>query len=367
MRNAVVFAAGGTGGHVYPALAIAQEIRRLRPEIEIEFVGRHHSFEQEKVALDRFPFFWISARGWSRSGLHHNVVFPIVLAWSTMRVMVHFLRHRPAAIFATGGYVTASALIAARILSVPMYLQEQNTYPGWVTRAMAISARRIFLAYSEAAKYLPGLTRSRIQVLGMPIRPIPENVDKNEILDRHGLLQDRPVFLVYGGSQGSHTLNNWMRAASQSILNKAGVQIVWQTGLQEWHRNGFARNGTGLKALPYLDPAYDFLSITDLILCRAGASTLAEVAAFGIPSIMVPYPYATDNHQEKNARFFEAKGAGLCFVEKDGSPEKLAQLVIDLFADGPRLETMRRQSRSLGHPDAAPATAQAFLNCLGAA
>jgi len=366
-RTKITFTAGGTGGHVYPALAVAGEVRRLRPDVDIEFIGRHASFEEEKVSQEGYQFVGIAAKGWSRAGLSQNLAFPLVLFFSTARIVFHFLLSRPAAVFATGGYVTAPSLFAARFLRIPIYLQEQNTYPGWVTRVLARSARKIFLGFEEATRYLPQRSRSRTVVLGMPIRPLPSNVSREEVLKRHGLDPNRKVFLIFGGSQGSRTLNHWMRAAAQPIIERTGTQIVWQTGLREWQTNGFNRSNDGLKVVPYLDPIYDFLSVADLILCRAGASTLAEIAAFGVPSIMVPFPHATDNHQEKNARFFEAQGAGICLIESSGSPEKVVEVVTSLLNDPSQMESMRGKCRRLGHPEATQKTAEEFLRSMGVA
>jgi UDP-N-acetylglucosamine--N-acetylmuramyl-(pentapeptide) pyrophosphoryl-undecaprenol N-acetylglucosamine transferase len=157
-----------------------------------------------------------------------------------------------------------------------------------------------------------------------------------------------------------------MKAAAQKIIEKTSAQIVWQTGITEWqaHQLQTHADHPDVKVLAYLDPIYDYLGMADLVLCRAGASTLAEVTAFGLPSLMVPYPHATDNHQEKNARYVEASGAGICLVEKETTAETMTEKVISLLNDRNRLAEMGLNSRKLGKPAAAYDTAVQFIKMI---
>ena len=363
-KHKIIFASGGTGGHLYPAIAVADAVQTLRPDWKIEFVGRNKRFEEEKVRAAGYDFWGISAKGWSRNYYKKNLFIPFIAAYSVLRLLLHMLVDRPKAVFGTGGYVSAPVIAAAKLLRIKIAIQEQNTYPGLVTRMSSRFSSRIFLAFDEALKYLPDLPSGRTMVLGVPIRNT-EGFVKGDLLRFYSLDADRPILVVFGGSQGSRTLNAWMKKSMKKIVSNSNAQIIWQTGISEWQIQQTIRHKdqiAGVKIIPYLDPIYNYLAIADLILCRAGASTLAEITAFGVPAVVVPYPYATDNHQEKNARYIEDNGAGICLLEKDTDEEKIAEVICGLFADRNKLDTMSRNSKLLGHPDATKKTAEEFIN-----
>lgn len=358
----ILFASGGTGGHLYPAIAMAEEIREQNPEWRIIFVGKKGGFEQEKVTEAGYEFFGIRAKGWSRKKMGENLSLPFVLTLTVAHLLLWMLFNRPKAVFGTGGYVSAPTLLTARLLGIPIAIQEQNAFPGWVTRWACNVAKKVFLAYPEAQKYLSKTSYKKIQILGMPIRPIA-NFRKEDLIMRYGLSAEKPVFVIFGGSQGSRTLNQWMGKIAGPVIEQTGAQVIWQTGVTEWQMRHLRPNGEipGVKILPYLDPIYDYLAMADLVLCRAGSSTLAEITAFGIPAIMVPYPHATDNHQEKNARYLEKAGAGICVLENEITDEGISQKVLDILQNRKKREEMSRASKSLGRPNAARETAREFI------
>ncbi len=361
-RKKIIFASGGTGGHLYPSLAVAKVVERLRKEWEIEFVGRKKSFEEEKVLNAGYKFYGISARGWSRKKMSENIVFPFVMGISVLKLIVSMVINRPAIVFGTGGYVSAPAIAAARILGVKVAIQEQNVFPGWVTKWSSSFADRIFLSFDGAKKYLKNIS-NRSTTFGVPIRDI-NKVSKTSIIKRHKLDTGRPVVIVFGGSQGSRALNSWIQSAHNDIIKNTDAQIIWQTGSEEWKKieeSNSVEDKKNVIVLPYLEPMYEYLAIADLVVCRAGASTIAEVTAFGIPSIMVPYPYATGNHQEINAKYVETSGGGVCLLEKDMNAGKFAVKVIQMLQNKSELEDMKRKSKRLGKPDAAFKTAEDII------
>jgi UDP-N-acetylglucosamine--N-acetylmuramyl-(pentapeptide) pyrophosphoryl-undecaprenol N-acetylglucosamine transferase len=356
----IYFASGGTGGHLYPAIAVAEQLNKLRPEWALTFIGRQSSYEYDKIQDTSYNFFGITARGWSRSHRLQNILVFFANGMGIIKIFFYMLFNRPHAVFGTGGYVSAPTILAARLLRVPVCLQEQNTVPGLVTRWASLIAKIIFISYETTEEHLKRF-KDKIQVLGTPIRDISVK-PKPELKKKYDLDINKPVLLVFGGSQGSRTLNTWMNECMRELLEKTGTQIIWQTGFSEWQLVHIRNNlPEGVRIIPYLDPIYDYLGMADLTLCRAGASTLAEITAFGLPGLLVPYPHSTDNHQEKNALFIEEKGAGLCLLEKETTSKKLVTIVTELLADQKRLEIMGQNSKKLGKPEAAQNIARELI------
>lgn len=362
-HNRIIFASGGTGGHLYPAFAVAEEIRRTHPGWEFLFVGRKRGFGEQRVMDWGYDFLGIHAKGWDRKKTCRNITVPFVMMSGTVRIFFHLLCHRPAAVLGTGGYVSAPTLLCAKILRIPIAVQEQNAFPGAVTRWAAQFANRVFLANNDAAKYLKK-TKGKVMTLGMPIRPITAEPKQN-LHEKHGFDKEKPVFLVFGGSQGSSCFNRWMRSAYLRILKETDAQIIWQTGDRDWPitlPDGSLNDR--IRVMPYLDPIYDYLRIADTVLCRSGASTVAEITVFGIPAVMVPFPYATDDHQRKNAEYLAKNGAGFCLHEKETTAEKMAETVIGLLRNQNQRKEMSARSKELGQPEAAARTAEEFIRMI---
>jgi UDP-N-acetylglucosamine--N-acetylmuramyl-(pentapeptide) pyrophosphoryl-undecaprenol N-acetylglucosamine transferase len=364
-----VITGGGTGGHLYPGLAIAEAIRRMAPDAEILFVGAAR-LDARVVPAEGWPFRAIAGRGLPRRPSTRMLAALAVNAWGAGQALRLLWRHRPDVVVATGGYVCAPVGAAAVALGIPLVLQEQNIRPGLANRLLARWAQWVSLPHGDAAK---GLRARRVELTGVPLRRRALEGDRARALARWRLESGRLTLLVLGGSQGAHSLNKATARLADLLMYEERLQILHQTGTADlaWVREAIGhREHVGPPAIrhvasAFLDPIGDAYACADLVLCRAGASTLAEVTAWGLPAIVVPYPHA-GGHQEDNAAILVRAGAALRVADADLAGARLAELVGALLADPARRGAMARASRALGHPDAAERVAGLVLSMGGA-
>jgi len=334
-----------------PALALAETLARLRPDVEPVLVGSERGIEKD--ILPRYPFRHhllpfepIYRRTWWR-----NLRWPI-LAWRIVRGVRRVLaEEQPAVVVGTGGYASGPVVWCAQRASIPTVLQEQDARPGLATRWLARRARQIHLGFPEAQSRLrpgPGTT---VFTLGNPIRP-PEPGDRGAALERLGLDPGRPTVLCFGGSQGARALNYALAGVVENGLLK-DVNVLWGTCTA--HAAAFAGYARPRRVLVrgFFDPMTDPYRAADLVVCRAGAMTVAELCAWGKASVLVPLPTAAADHQTHNARALAEGGAAVLLAERDLSPASLARVITDLFADRSRLTTLAAQARRRGRPNAA--------------
>ncbi len=334
----IVFSGGGTAGHFHPACNIAEALRDLLPGAVPYFVGTEGRIEAREL-----PGLGYDYRLLPVAGLRHPLCPGRVLAaaaanlralWLLMlavcRLVPDFRRRRARAVVLTGGYVCAPAGIAARLLGLPVVLQEQNTHPGKTTRLIARWARQIHLAYPEARTALPRRARTRARDTGNPIRPLPPVAARDRTAARRalGLPETGSVVLIVGGSQGARKTNEASIEILQDDMPIDGEFVLWITGpahyeaacavLGDIPRERFA-------VAPYLEPArmYQALAAADLVVSRAGAMATSEFLAWGLPAILVPLPTAAGDHQTANARALEAAGAAVHLPERDGDGREL--------------------------------------------
>ncbi|MEE9169443.1 MAG: undecaprenyldiphospho-muramoylpentapeptide beta-N-acetylglucosaminyltransferase [bacterium] len=348
----IQFAGGGTAGHLFPALAIAQEFSRRFPDCEIEFWGTKRGIEyrlrnQLGKALN---LIWI--RGFRRDLSIQNLLIPLEFIMSMLRVMGHFINHRPDLVFGTGGYVSAPVLATAAAMGIPTAVHEQNSYPGAATRLLSRWARRVYLTYEASAKYLK--SEDRVEVFGNPVRRF-ETGDKAELAYEHfGLEPGRKTLFVFGGSQGGLGINRLMTEVAPKLLKEEGIQILWATGPK--HLQGIqdqVEDMPGLSLFPFIDNIYRAFAICDLAVCRSGATTLAELTYLGIPAILIPFPFATAGHQEYNARELESQGAAICLLENEIDADTLDRTIRENTLDDAKLSQMRQNMKRLARPNAA--------------
>ena len=357
----VMITGGGTGGHIYPGIAVAEALRRRKPDTAVLFVGGDR-FEARAVPDEGWAFTSITAaRMPSRRGLR-TLWSAAVMGVGAGHALWLVARWRPDVVVATGGYVCLPVGAAATILGRPLVLQEQNAIPGQATRLLARWARAISVPNAEAAARLPG---RRTEVTGVPIRRRALDGDRRRGQERWGLSPDRLTVLVIGGSQGALNVNRGVCRMADLLMYDQRFQILHHTGAEhlQWVRQSIGhREHVGPPAIrhiavPFLDPVGDAYASADLVVSRAGASTLAEVTAWGLPAIMVPYPHAADGHQEENAVVVERAGAGVRVADSALDGTALVDAVRTLIEDPARREKMSRASRALGRPDAADAVA----------
>ncbi|HSR43459.1 MAG TPA: undecaprenyldiphospho-muramoylpentapeptide beta-N-acetylglucosaminyltransferase [Longimicrobiales bacterium] len=366
----VVFSGGGTGGHLYPALALADALASLRPDVRPFFVGASRGLEARVLPARGVPHLLLPVRGVARrEGWRNWRVVPALLR-SLDIVAEAFQRLRPELVVVTGGYAGAPAGVAAAVRGVPLVLQEQNSVPGVTTRLLARRARVVHVAFPEAAGRLPTSSRSRVRVSGNPVRP-PVPVDEGEARRAFGLPDRGPVVLVVGGSQGSRALNRALVEAVRGVVagtleRPAELGVLWSTGPDHL---GAVRDALGevpewVRPVGYVDDMHLALGSADLAVSRAGAMATSEFLAWGVPMVLVPLPTAAADHQTLNARALADAGAAVHLPEAELTGEALWRTVTGSVGDSARLEAQRKAARERGRPHAARRIAATLADLL---
>ncbi|MCK5651188.1 MAG: UDP-N-acetylglucosamine--N-acetylmuramyl-(pentapeptide) pyrophosphoryl-undecaprenol N-acetylglucosamine transferase, partial [Gemmatimonadetes bacterium] len=311
-----VFSGGGTGGHLYPALALAEALGRIRPDVDTIFVGAERGIEARVLPARGVEHLLVPVRSFSRESLVRNAGVVVDLLRALIRVVSELRRIRPGVVVVTGGYAGGPAGIAAALLGIPLALQEQNAFPGMTTRVLSRWARQIHVAFPEAISLLPRRAQARAQASGNPIRE-PGRIEAGEARARFGLSSEGSVVLVVGGSQGSEALNRLVAGAvaaatSGEAPRPSGLQMLWATGPGHLESVEGELAGTGaeewVRTVGYIDDMPAALSASTLSVSRAGASTTSEFLAWGLPAILIPLPTAAADHQTRNARALEEGG-----------------------------------------------------------
>ena len=333
----VVFSGGGTGGHLYPALAIADALRVLRPDVRVVFVGAERGLEARVLPERGEEHLLLPVQGIDRSALLGNWRAFTGLAVGLVRVLRLFSRVRPEVVVVTGGYAGAAAGIVAGLTGVPLVLQEQNSVPGAVTMLLTRFAARVHVAFPEAVDRLPAAS-ARCVVSGNPVRSRSPKT-RAEARAAFGIPEDATLALVTGGSQGSLGLNRGVTAYVEGVCRGdfervPELHLLWATGRQHLEGVAEALQAAGapgwVHALPYIEDVPAALVAADFALSRAGAMTTAELLNQGVPAILVPLPTAAANHQMHNARALEAAGAATVLPEDELTDDRLARALSEL-------------------------------------
>ena len=363
----VVFAGGGTGGHLYPALALADELVRQRPDVRPFFLGARGGIEARVLPELGLEHRLLPVRGMGRGEWWSNLGVPFALASSLATTLGVHRRIRPELVVVTGGYAGAPSGLVAAVMGTPLVLQEQNAWPGVTTRLLSRWATQIHLAFPEALAELPSRARKVARVSGCPIRALPDDaLDRREALIGMGLDPQRRLLLLIGGSQGSLALNELMLQAvrsegvrSEATGNQAPLdewQLLWMTGPAHHASIVEALSASGdppwVRAVPYIEDVPLVLGVTDLAVSRAGAMTTAEILAWGVPAILVPLPTAAANHQELNARALQEAGAAVHMEQEGLTAEGLWRTIARLAEDPQMLAMMSQRARERSRPDA---------------
>lgn len=362
----VLFTGGGTGGHLMPALALAQALSEARPEAEVVIVGAERGIEGE--VLPRYPYRYVllPVEPIYRHQWWRNLRWPLV-AWQAWRAAGAVLdREQPDVVVGTGGYVSGPVVWRAQRRGIATALQEQNALPGITTRWLARRARQIHLGFPEAAARLRPGARTVVFSLGNPIRPPPPHSDgdRETALAGFGLAPERPTLLVFGGSQGARALN-YAVAGALEHGGLSDINLLWGTG--PVHASTFARYAVRGRVVVqgFFDPMARAYRAADLVVCRAGAMTTAEVCAWGKASVLVPLPHAAANHQLYNARALEQAGAAVVLEERDLMGRSLSTLVHQLLSDSTRRAALAQAALGRGQPNAAGDVMSKILTLFG--
>lgn len=340
----LIMAGGGTGGHLFPGLAVAREFQKRDAMMEILFVGTEMGIESRVLPREGFPLATIPIRGIKGRGARGFLQALYGIPLSFFRSLGIIRRYRPDCIIGLGGYASGPFLLAAKVMGIRCAIMEQNLRPGFTNRILARVVDRVFTSYEKSAAYFPG---ARVVETGNPVRwlMLPE-IKKEE----------KFTLLVFGGSAGAHKINLCVLEALQSLRDlTAGLRVIHQTG-----ETDFASIKAVYGSLPFEAEVHPFVermdeayARADLVLCRAGASTVAELTVFGKPAILVPYPYAVYDHQRWNAESLKELGAAEVILDRELTGEKLAERIRSCYRDRERLGAMGQAARRLGRPEAA--------------
>ena len=343
----VLIAGGGTGGHLFPGIALAQELRRRFPESRVLFVGTARGIEVRAVPRAGFDLSLLPVSALRRVGIIQFVKGVLKLPWAAWEALRVVWTFRPDVSVSVGGYAAGPAIVASRLLGIPCVVMEQNAVMGFTNRLLSRIAKRVY-----AALPVCGVSEEALVLFGNPVRASFQKIREDDYRPRTPLR-----LLVFGGSQGAHALNQAMLDLLPHLKQeKVAISIVHQTGPNEYERvrQAYAQHPhIDSTVQPFIEKMADAYAGADLILCRSGATTIAEITVCGRPAILVPFPYAVDDHQTKNARALENLGGAVCVPQDKLSTKSLMALINDLANDPQRLTEMAISSRKAGHPEAA--------------
>ncbi|MCA0375956.1 MAG: UDP-N-acetylglucosamine--N-acetylmuramyl-(pentapeptide) pyrophosphoryl-undecaprenol N-acetylglucosamine transferase [Gemmatimonadetes bacterium] len=365
-RVRIVMAGGGTGGHLYPGLAIARALVRLSPRVDPFFVGARRGIEREVLPTTEFPHALLDLHPLYRSAPWRNwrTLVGGVKSWRALSALAR--GDTPRGIVGTGGYAAGVALAWGRAHGVPTMLFEADSHPGLTTRVFAGGASALFLGFPEAAHRLDHADDALVVATGCPIEPPPvPRPDRAAARARWGFPADARVVLIVGGSQGARAINEAVAAWCDAGL-PPDVHLIWSTGRGQADAY-LMRNGERVRVQPYLAPIADAYAAADLAVARAGAMSIAELCAWEVPMILVPLPTAAQDHQTYNARTTEAGGAAVYLPQATLTAATLDSTVRGLLQDAAALERLRAGARARAFPDAATRIAHAILERLGVA
>lgn len=349
----VLIAAGGTGGHIYPGIAVAKEILRRAPGSEVRFVGTARGLENKLVPQAGFELSLIDSAGLKNVGPIARARGLLVLPKSFLAARSLIKAFRPDVVIGAGGYVSGPVVLTAALLKLPTLVMESNALPGWTNKVLARFVNKAAVSFDAALPFF----RGKAVVTGNPVRREFFEIEARQ--RQPGQLS----ILVFGGSQGAHAINEAMIAALPSLASvKDMLQITHQTGDADFAKVGsaYAEAGWGERARvrKYIDNMVAAFAEVELVICRAGATTTAELIAAGKASVMIPFPLAADDHQRKNAEALEAAGAGRMILQQDLSGERIAEEITTLAREPERITSMEQAARKLARGDAAAAVVE---------
>lgn len=354
----VIISGGGTGGHIYPAISIANAMKEIDPSLEFLFVGAEGKMEMEKVPKAGFKIIGLPIVGIQRTQVWKNIFFPFKLAKSLFFSAKILKDFKPDVAVGVGGYASGPLLLAARFLGIPYFIQEQNSFAGITNKALASKAEHIFVAYPGMERFFPA---QKITLSGNPVRKdLLESAGKREQAAAHFHLDPaKKTLLIIGGSQGARTINQGILAGLDR-LQEAGVQVIWQTGIVFESTARKAAEGFSsayVSAFIYeMDLAY---AMADLVISRAGASSVSEICLLGKASILVPLPSAAEDHQTENAKSLVSQNAAILVRDAEVKEQLITEALKAIQSD---VSTLEKNSLRLAKPNAAHEIAQSILH-----
>jgi UDP-N-acetylglucosamine--N-acetylmuramyl-(pentapeptide) pyrophosphoryl-undecaprenol N-acetylglucosamine transferase len=352
----IVIVGGGTGGHLYPGIAVAQELKRWDPRARIMFLGSRGGLEREIVACAGYRYFEITSTGLARRKWPEQFASLWHLLWGFGEAVRLLRRVQPQVILGLGSYVSAPVMLAACMLGIPRLIHEQNVLPGLANRLVGHLVNRVAVSFAESSAHFP---KGKAVVTGNPVRPAIWEVRRRPYTPN-----GRFHLLVFGGSQGAHHLNVTLLEALPLLTDvRESLWVVHQTGQHDYPtvQKAYDEGGFPGMAHAYIQDMATQYSAADVVICRAGATTIAELTAAGKPAILVPFPYAANNHQEHNARIMAGAGAAEVVLDDMLSGSLLAERIRYYLSHPNDIADMAGRSLALGKPDAATRVAHLCL------
>lgn len=363
MSKKIIIAGGGTGGHIFPAVAIANALKRAEPTMDILFVGANGKMEMEKVPKEGFRIVGLDIAGMNRSNMLKNVTLPIKLLRSLMAAKKIIKDFNPDVCLGVGGYASFPILSAAQKMGIPTVIQEQNSYAGKSNKILGKKAKKVFTAYENMQSFFANAT---VEQLGNPVRKVIEEmaVDRQEAYSFFGLDATKKTLFVFGGSLGARSINQALKLHIDAIV-KTGVQVIWQTGTDFYQEavQAVEKYQGQVKVFAFLREMEKAYSAADVIVSRAGALSIAELCIAGKPVIFVPYPHASEDHQTHNAMALVNKKAAQIITDSDVN-EQLGEQVLALMADENAQQLLAENIKTLAVKNADDRIAKEILELI---
>lgn len=355
----IIFAGGGTGGHLYPAISVAQALKKISPDAEILFLGTKNKIESRVVPSYGFDFRPITISGFSRKINLSNILFPFKLLAGFVQSLATYIKFKPDVVVGTGAYVSGPIGAIAALFGSKLVLLEQNSFPGVTNRILEKRAKKIYIAFEDSKKYFSN--KSNLILAGNPVRVNMSLEDKKTSVELFSHKSDKKTILVLGGSLGAGSVNSGIASIVEKLTND-GIQVIWQTG-ERFYSDYQKYNSDNIKVVPFIENMSAAFSAADLIITRAGATTIAEIAYMGLPAIFIPSTNVAANHQYKNALSLEKADAAYLLPD-DKINEKLYPLITEVIKDDNKLKQFSENIKQFSNPEAASNIAEDILKLI---
>ncbi len=347
-RRKILIAAGGTGGHLFPAIAIAEELKSMISNVDIMFIGTKNRMEAEILPKSGYNFRGTSIKGLPRKIGLKTISFLFSFLIAFFQALKEVLKFKPNIAIGTGSYISVPPLIASKITGAKVFLSESNSLPGIATKFLSPIADEIYLSFEQSKKYFKD--KSKLFVTGTPVRRTLFESNRDDAIKYFNLSKELKTILVIGGSLGAKSINEKLKKIYQKLSEN--YQIIWQTGKQDFEQYKTLERNEHVIILPFIEKMDYAYSVCDLLISRSGASTVSEIVAQGIPSILIPSPNVTENHQYYNAMELVEKGAAEIHLDNQSS-EELYNQIVRLISDEKKLRELSENAKSLFKSDAA--------------
>ena len=346
-----IFAGGGTGGHIFPAIAIADEVRKADNRADILFIGAKGRIEEKIVPSNNYRLETIELKGIDRSNILKNIKLPLMLIGSFRKCMAILKDFEPDVVVGTGGFVCGPVIYAAGLLKIPTLIQEGNSFAGKTIKFLSVRSDRVVINFRETEKYLK--RKDNIVQISHPVRSSLKKTDRNEANVFFDLSPDRKTIFIFGGSQGATGINKAFEKISVKLA-ESGLNIIWQTGKSDYSRlkNKFENEERRIKILEFIDNIDIAYSAADLVICRAGITSIMELSLLQKAAILIPLPSSAENHQEMNARSLTEMNAAIMLRESE-TESKLYQEIRNIIDDENRSDELSANIKKFSDPESA--------------